>query len=227
MSDKIIAKIKDTFQQLRKTVSESKQFFVSEAHFQHMFAIALAKTFGETAKIIPEFPVIIKGRTIYIDIMVVTGDGLYPIELKYKTKKLDSKMPYINTGIKVCDILKNHSAQDQNGYECWKDIHRLEQLVKTGIAQAGLAIVISNDQYYWEGDCKASSQGYAFRMLPGTYPTGKKKWNIVPGREPAKWLKQCPEFVIENDYDFVWHDFYVFPANNGLFRSLIIEIPSK
>lgn len=230
MSDKVINKIIAAFESLR-----NKQFFVSEAHFQHVLAIELKKKLCKwyspfrKAKIILEFPIIQDNKLIHVDIMVVTPYGNYPIELKYKTKRIKSDVLYPNTNIKMVDLLKDHSAPDINGYECWKDISRIEKLIDSADAKSGVCIVLTNEPYYWQGKSGVKSQGYPFRMLPGVlYKAGEKDWNIQGNQVRTKTLKEYPKFNIKNDYQFEWKDFYKDSSlPNCLFKSVLIVIDKK
>ena len=83
-----IKNIKKAFLNLKN----KNRFFVSEADFQHSFAMELEKIFNGTATILLEFPIEQNGRIIYTDIMLVYKQYLYPIELKYKTKIITSRV---------------------------------------------------------------------------------------------------------------------------------------
>lgn len=213
-------------------LKQKHRFFVSEADFQAAFTWELAQVFQDCpdVKIYREFPVRVydaQWRTIYIDILVVVDGKKYPIELKYKTHKIESDDLYEDTGIPIKDILKSQAAHDVDSYDCWKDISRIEKLIDSGFAHSGVFICIANDKYYWNGNCGENTLGYAFRMNPGIKRGGEYNWNLANCTIPEKLLKTRPNLYIKNDYEFVWQDFYEILAKNGKFMSLIVEIHGK
>lgn len=213
-------------------LKQKHRFFVSEADFQASFTWELAQVFQDRpdVKIYREFPVRVydtKWRTIYIDILVVADGQRFPIELKYKTARIDSDALYEDTGIPVRDILKPQGAEDEGCYDCWKDISRIEKLVNSGFAHSGIFICIANDKYYWSGKCGVNAQAYVFRMNPGNKCSGEYNWNLSNCANPEKLLKARPNLHIKNAYEFAWQDFYDIQAQNGLFKFLLVTIPSK
>ena len=181
-------------------------------------------------KIYREFPVRVydtRWRTIYIDILVVANGQRFPIELKYKTDRIESDDLYEDTGITIKDILRTQSAQDEGSYDCWKDISRIEKLVDSGFAKSGIFICIANDKYYLNGNSFENTLGYAFRMNPGAKYGGEYNWNLANCTVPEKLLTARPNLHIKNNYEFTWNDFYDMPAKNGLFKYLFVEIPGK
>lgn len=213
-------------------LKQKHRFFVSEADFQASFSWELAKVFQDSpdVKIYREFPVRIydtKWRTIYIDILIVNKGQKIPIELKYKTAKIDPDSLYEDTDIPVRDILKPQGAEDEGCYDCWKDISRIEKLVNNGFAHSGIFICIANDKYYWNGKCSINAQAYAFRMNPGNKCSGEYNWNLTNCTNPEKVLQARPNLHISNDYEFAWQDFYKIPEPNGLFKFLLVKIPQK
>ncbi|MCM1294027.1 MAG: hypothetical protein NC311_00495 [Muribaculaceae bacterium] len=205
---------------------------MSEADFQASFTRESELVFKDVpdVKIYREFPVLVydtKWRTIYIDIMIVANGHRYPIELKYKTNRIDSDAEYEGTGIPIKDILKPQGAYDIDSYDCWKDISRIEKLIDNGFAHSGVFICITNDKYYWNGNCGENTLAYAFRMNAGRKYTGEYNWNLSTSKNPEKVLAERPNLHITNNYEFVWYDFYEMPAPNGLFKYLLLEIPGK
>lgn len=219
----IVTNIKKAFINLKK----SNRFFVSEADFQHSFALELEKVFNGTATILLEFPIEQHGRIIYIDIMVVYEKFLYPIELKYKTKVIPSEQLYAFTGLQIKKMLKDHNAADINGYHFWKDVNRIEQLIENNQVVSGVCIMITNDKFYWAGNWKNGSKGYLFRTVQGKYTAGNLKWLHNDLNNIPRWIMQHPGFEIKNAYDLQWQDFYDTGDKNGQFKFLFLEIPQK
>ncbi len=213
-------------------LKQKHRFFVSEADFQASFTWELAQVFQDQpdVKIYREFPVRIydsQWRTIYIDILIVANGQRFPIELKYKTDRIDSDALYEDTGIPIRDILKPQGAEDEGSYDYWKDISRIEKLINSGFAHSGIFICIANDKHYWNGNCGKDTMAYAFRMNPGRKCGGEYNWNLANCTNPEKLLKARPNLHIRNNYVFAWQDFYEMPARNGLFKFLLVNIPAK
>jgi len=217
----VINNIKTAFLNLKN----KNRFFVSEADFQHSFAMELEKVFNGDAVVLLEFPIEQQNRIIYVDIMVVYKNELYPIELKYKTKTIESDSLYMNTNIPVKRILRKQGAQDLAGYELWKDINRIETLIKDGFATSGVCIFITNDMYYLRGKCDVDAQAFAFRLGTGSHYHGAYHWNIDTKTQIPSYINKKKGFYIYNDYLFDWQDFYMYDAVNGIFKFLFLEIP--
>ena len=218
-------KIRKAFNNLQS----KNRFFVSEADFQHALAVELEKYFPDN--VYCEFPAYVKykdneeQKLIHIDIMVQDGDDFYPIELKYKTRKIQSKDIYCDTGIKICEILRTHSAQDINAYEFWKDVLRIERLVvpPNKNIKSGVCIMVTNDPIYYKPvkeNKKAEEVIWAdFLLNDGLEaPCDRPKcWH-----SDAKWTKKYPPLDIKNSYECKWEQFC--SVEDSEFKSLFIEV---
>lgn len=129
----------------------------------------------------------------------------FPIELEYKTDRIDSDTLYEDTGIPIRDILKLQGAEDDSSYDCWKDISRTEKLTDSGFAHGGIFICIANDKHYWSGNCSKDTMAYVFRMNLGSKCGGENNWNLANCTE--KLLKARPNLHIRNSYELAWQDF--------------------
>jgi len=218
----VIDDIKIAFENLR-----NRRFFVSEADFQHSLAIELQKTFKDTAQIILEFPIKLpdEKRIIHIDIMIIKDGKYYPIELKYKTRKIQSTKFYNN--IRVSELLTNHSGNDDNCYHIWADISRIEWLLNTNQAESGICIFITNNQSFWCGKSNPDSMAYAFRTSSGLKSAGWHRWKHFKTNTSSKHILDKPDLFIHNDYNFQWADFYDTGDKYGQFKALFIEILQK
>ena len=83
--------------------------------------------------------------------IVVKKDGEYcPVELKYKTKKVERQISRFDEAMhdKVV-VMKNQGAQDLGMYDFWKDVRRVE-LVRNRFerVKGGLAVFATNDPLY-------------------------------------------------------------------------------
>ena len=127
---------------IRRVLEELKKerkVFHSEDDFKFALAWKIKEVYAN-AKVRLEYSPE-KIPNMHTDIMVFYNGSSYPIELKYKTSKLN---------VAIDDesyILKNHYAQDGGRYDYLRDIHRLEILRDNfDNYRAGYAIIISNDQ---------------------------------------------------------------------------------
>lgn len=135
--------------------------------------------------------------------IVVKKDGEYcPIELKYKTKKVERKISRFDELLdeKVI-VMKNQGAQDLGMYDFWKDVRRIE-LVRNRFerVKGGLAVFVTNDVFYTKVS-KSSSNHYLFGMAGDVTRLKQKHW-LNPKSTCAETHKN---FDVEQAYDIVWH----------------------
>ncbi len=100
-----------------------------------------------------------------LDILVRKGNEFVPVELKYKTKKVQKSILRFNETIKDIEVMKNQGAQDLGMYDFWKDVRRIE-LVRNRFehVQGGLAVFLTNDKLYLS-EPKPLSNNYLFRRF--------------------------------------------------------------
>lgn len=213
MSD-VLNKIKEAFSSLM----QKRQFFVSEADFQHSFAIELR---DKNDAVYLEYPIKQGEKDAYIDIVLVHNQEMYPIELKYKTKKTNCTDTLPNTNQKACGLLKTHSAQDLGAYDFLYDVYRIEN----ANMNAGVAIMLTNDPWYWtEG--KRESICDDFRIYQDRTVKRKLKldWNLSEEQKmnDKHFTRKRPGFELENEYKCKWSE-----KNGAGFKYLYIEIPPK
>lgn len=135
--------------------------------------------------------------------IVVRKDGEYcPVELKYKTKKVERKISRFDEDL-IGDVvvMKNQGAQDLGMYDFWKDVRRVE-LVRNRFerVKGGLAVFVTNDEFYTKGS-KESSNNYLFNMDAEKAHSKQKHW-AKPGSTCAK---THPNFEVEREYAIEWH----------------------
>ena len=135
--------------------------------------------------------------------IVVKKDGEYcPIELKYKTKKVERQISRFDELLdeKVI-VMKNQGAQDLGMYDFWKDVRRIE-LVRNRFerVKGGLAVFVTNDVFYTKVS-KLSSNHYLFGMAGDVTRLKQKHW-LNPKSTCAETHKN---FDVEQAYDIVWH----------------------
>ena len=203
----VLKKIQKAFNKLEKRV------FVSEADFQHAFAMKLEKQFPGKVRL--EYPVFINEGRVHIDVVIKDEkENIFiPIELKYLTAKIDSEEKDEYTGLKYSKILTDQMAHNINSEHVFRDIWRIEQL-----KQGGVCICISNDKSYWCGERhRTNSTCNAFRLYK--IENRKDFWN------KSKCAFGCPETTDLPQ----WETFLSVGEDikNGEFKYLYIEIPPK
>lgn len=135
--------------------------------------------------------------------IVVKKDGEYcPVELKYKTQKVERKISRFDELLSdEVVVMKNQGAQDLGMYDFWKDIRRVE-LVRNRFKKVknGLAVFVTNDVSYTK-DSKSSSNHYLFGMTGEVTRLKYKHW----GNPESTCAKTHPNFDVEQTYDIEWH----------------------
>ena len=116
---------------------------------------------------------------IRIDIVVEKNRQFCPIELKYKTKKVEKEGDVLERFGKEIDakLLKNQAALNIGRYSFWKDVKRLEMIkeyFKPNVI-AGFCVFMTNDQGYMN-PTKGSSAAFTMKAGEKTPQTGELKW---------------------------------------------------
>lgn len=136
--------------------------------------------------------------------IVVKKDGEYcPIELKYKTKKVERKISRFNEELSdEVIIMKNQGAQDLGMYDFWKDIRRVE-LVRNRFTnvKGGLAVFVTNDPLYTKAS-RENSNNYLLNMTEGKHSVIKHWQNE---ESACAKMKSYKSFEVEKEYSIKWH----------------------
>ena len=134
--------------------------------------------------------------------IVVKKDGEYcPIELKYKTKKVERQISRFDEILndKVV-VMKNQGAQDLGMYDFWKDVRRVE-LVRNRFVRVkgGVAVFVTNDSLYTRAS-KENSNNVLFNMDENKHSV-VKHWK----KPESTCARTHPDFEVENEYAIKWH----------------------
>ena len=136
--------------------------------------------------------------------IVVKKDGEYcPVELKYKTKKVERQITRFGEALhdKVI-VMKNQGAQDLGMYDFWKDVRRVELVCnRFERVKGGLTVFVTNDRFYTKGS-KESSNNYLFNMSAGKAHSKQKRW----ANPESTCAKTHPNFEVEKEYTVEWHN---------------------
>lgn len=136
-----------------------------------------------------------------LDIVVKKDDEYCPVELKYKTKKVECEISRFDELLhdKVV-VMKNQGAQDLGMYDFWKDVRRIELVRKRfKSVKSGLAVFVTNDPLYTK-ESKQNSNNYLLNMTEGKH-SPIKHW-----RNPeSTCAKTHPNFEVEQEYNLKWN----------------------
>ena len=138
-----------------------------------------------------------------LDIVVKKDSEYCPVELKYKTKKVERKISRFDDELAGnVVVMKNQGAQDLGMYDFWKDVRRVE-LVRNRFerVKGGLAVFVTNDGFYTKGS-KESSNNYLFNMSAGKAHSKQKYW----AKPESTCAKTHPNFEVEKEYTIDWYD---------------------
>ncbi len=152
-----------------------------------------------------------------IDIVVKKEEEFLPIEIKYKTKKVELKINRFGEKLNQnVTVIKNQSAQDLGKYGFWKDIKRLELICKRfKNVKNGVAVFLTNDQSYTK-ESSPSSNCYNFNMNEGLHSTNKQWLN-----KETQCAKENIGFELDKEYHIYWNCYKI---KNIKFYYCITEI---
>lgn len=136
-----------------------------------------------------------------LDIVVKKNGEFLPVELKYKTKRLERSLPRFGEVLSSkIPVMKNQSAQNLGMYNYWKDVRRLELVCQRfASVKNGLAVFVTNDPLYTQ-KTRSTSTSYPFDMSEGVH-SKIKHW----GGAGSSCAKDYPDFEVEKDYAIHWN----------------------
>jgi len=203
----------DQLSTLLDALAVRRPAFHSEADLQHELAWELRAS-GAASAVRLERPFETADGTINLDLAATTSAGRLAVELKYWKKRLD---------IHLSDehfALKNQGAHDISRYDFWKDVWRLERLIGAGLADAGAAIVLTNDPGYWRQG-RYGTIDAAFRLHEGRVASGRLAWAESAGAGTTRG--RTSPIDLRGEYAVRWRD-YSAPGPEVAFRSLVIPV---
>ena len=184
-----------------KFLQNNEELLFNERDFQMHLATWLRKSDNAYDDVDVEYYVPNKELDNYIweselrlDIVVKKDDEYCPVELKYKTKKVERKITRFDEMLSDdVVVMKNQGAQDLGMYDFWKDVRRVE-LVRNRFARVkgGLAVFLTNDEAYTKAG-RPTSNNNMLTMENGLHPR-QKHW-LKPETTCAR---THPDFEVEN-----------------------------
>lgn len=203
--------------QIQNAVTRLNRIFHSEDDFQHELAWELHSRVEQQSEweVRLEYPA--QGDT-YIDICLISGESIVPVELKYKTTEAQCERDG-----EVFN-LKEHSARPTGRYEFIRDIDRIEKITE-GTKLPGFAIFLTNDAGYWEPlDDPRTANGDAFRIHEGRVLEGTLDWREYKDYMPNK---RCRPISLQNRYQLQWEQYAHAETSsneaNDEFRYLVVS----
>lgn len=192
-----------------KFLQNNEELLFNERDFQMHLATWLRKSDNAYDDVDVEYYVPNKELDNYIweselrlDIVVKKNDEYCPVELKYKTKKVERKITRFDEMLSDdVVVMKNQGAQDLGMYDFWKDVRRVE-LVRNRFARVkgGLAVFLTNDEAYTKAG-RPTSNNNMLTMENGLHPR-QKHW-LKPETTCARTHKN---FEVEKEYYIEWHN---------------------
>ena len=192
-----------------KFLQNNEELLFNERDFQMHLATWLRKSDNAYDDVDVEYYVPNKELDNYIweselrlDIVVKKNDEYCPVELKYKTKKVERKITRFDEMLSDdVVVMKNQGAHDLGMYDFWKDVRRVE-LVRNRFARVkgGLAVFLTNDEAYTKAG-RPTSNNNMLTMENGLHPR-QKHW-LKPETTCARTHKN---FEVEKEYYIEWHN---------------------
>ncbi len=197
-------------------LSKKRPVFHSEADFQHALAWTIHEKYS-SLNIRLEKRVVLNNEEIYFDIFTFNDNKTVAIEVKYKTRNLDTA---VNS--EKFD-LKNQGAQDQGRYDFIKDISRLEKALETYHDGTGFAIFLTNDESYWKTPTRGvNTADKAFRIHEGVTIQGTLSWK--EGTSGGTMSGRSESIILKGGYMLNWNNYSDVEKQNGKFRYLLVKI---
>ena len=188
-------------------LESNEELLFNERDFQMHLATWLRKSANDYDDVdveyyVPkiELPNYVWDSELRLDI-VVKKDGEYcPVELKYKTKKVERQISRFDEILddKVV-VMKNQGAQDLGMYDFWKDVCRVELIHnRFKNVKGGLAVFLTNDKLYTK-ESRKGSNNYLLNMDTGVH-SREKHWQ----NPKSTCAKTHPDFDVEKEYSIKW-----------------------
>ena len=199
-------------------LATDRPLFHSEADFQFALAWGIQQAHPDY-RVRLEWPIKVGTRRAYIDLVVTDPQGRRTaIELKYWTRRFKGEV------LGEQFDLPSQAAQDINRYDFWKDVARLERLVREGMVNEGFAIALTNDPGYWRPG-RGGTIDEAFRLHDGHEVTGPLGWSTAAGSGTTKDREQPIE--LQGTHTLAWADYAITEAgaaSRSRFRFLLLSV---
>jgi len=191
-------------------LAAQRPVFHAEADFQHALAWMIHEV-RPTASIRLEQRMSSDSNE-RLDLLAVVDGVRLAMELKYPVMRL------VATVDGEAFVLRNSFTADRDRAAFVQDIVRVEALVEEGVADAGVALLLSNATPLWDParTLRGQPADSQFRFHEGATLAGRLAWS----GDATWWRKQYPEaFDLLRSYRFSWCDYSnVGGEGGGTFR---------
>lgn len=190
-------------------LESNEELLFNERDFQMHLATWLRKSANDYDDVdveyyVPksELPNYVWDSELRLDIVVKKYGEYCPVELKYKTKKVERQISRFDEMLDKVVVMKNQGAHDLGMYDFWKDIRRIE-LVRNRFekVKGGLAIFVTNDALYTKAS-RPESNNYLLNMNEGMH-SPIKHWQNE--NSACAKMKSYKSFEVEKEYSINWH----------------------
>ena len=187
--------------------------FRSEADFQHALALHVRKITSSVRLEFPPFP----DERMSLDMWL--PDMGIAIELKWGTRGL--KVERDGGFFELGDQVSSPTLR----YDFVKDVQRLERVTGGyGPADAGFAVLLTNDPSYWNPPRKENTVDAKFRIHEGAAVGDKMEWSGTASPKTKEGREDPIE--LNGSYKCRWRDYLRLEGEYGQFRYLAIKVPA-
>ncbi len=205
------------FNTLLSNLSQARPCFHSEEKFQRAVYQAMRGCGVKKLEMEKTVPEILGKERARVDIF---GDGL-AVELKYPTASFTTSCNGENF------TLTNVRNAITGFYRFWKDVWRIETLIKHNEIKSGYVILLSNRPEYWDPPPKKAKNFWLEDFVTQEGKTFSGELAIKPEKRVGgvrKGFENKPNITLKNAYTIHWQNWHNFNKENGLFRYTILEI---
>jgi hypothetical protein len=199
-----------------KSLASKRPVFHSEADFQHALAWEIQQR-HHSAALRLEVNKGIGNHREHLDILVHESGETLALELKYKTKKLDTK--FNDEEFR----LQDQGAQDTGRYDFIKDINRLERFVASYPNSVGCAALLTNDQSYWNEARSLTTTDAMFRIHENRTLQGDFRWSEATG--PGTMKTRENPLTLRGSHTIKWVDYSKLDGSGPVrLRYVLLEV---
>lgn len=197
-------------------LARSRPIFHAEADLQHALAWEL-RAYGEKIRLeVRPLP----DEALFLDLLVNGPLGRIAVELKYVTRahraEVDGEVY----------SLREQSAHDLRRYDVVRDLERLERLLSAGVADHGVAVVLTNAAALWAPAAPRSTCDRGFRIHEGATLAGALEW--APGTGAGTRKNREKALVLRGRYRMSWFDYSKVGTGPGsTFRALVVSVGTR